>query len=51
MLFRSGYGVLFATAIVLLLIPALYLVLDDVKRLLGGRALERDRVPGASPST
>jgi len=32
-----GYGVLFATGIVLLLIPALYLVLDDVKGLLARR--------------
>ena len=37
-----GYGILFATGIVLLLIPVLYLVLEDVKRLFRrGRAPER----------
>lgn len=30
-----GFGVLFATAITLVLIPALYLILEDVKRLFG----------------
>jgi hypothetical protein len=28
-----GYGILFATAILLLLTPCLYLVLDDLRRL------------------
>ncbi len=32
-----GFGILFATGITLLLIPALYLVLEDVRRLLGLR--------------
>jgi hypothetical protein len=39
-----GYGILFATAILLLLTPCLYLVLDDIRRLpqrLGLRADNR----------
>lgn len=32
-----GYGILFATAICLLLVPAMYLILDDLRRLLGDR--------------
>ncbi|MEQ9108328.1 MAG: efflux RND transporter permease subunit [Limnobacter sp.] len=30
-----GYGILFATAITLLLVPCLYLMVDDVRRLMG----------------
>jgi len=30
-----GFGILFSTAIILLLVPSLYLVFDDVKRALG----------------
>lgn len=30
-----GYGILFATAITLLLVPCLYLMIDDIRRLLG----------------
>ncbi|MDP3189777.1 efflux RND transporter permease subunit [Limnobacter sp.] len=30
-----GYGILFATAITLLLVPCLYLMIDDVRRLMG----------------
>ena len=30
-----GYGILFATAITLLLVPCLYLMVDDLRRLLG----------------
>jgi multidrug efflux pump subunit AcrB len=30
-----GYGILFATAITLLLVPCLYLMIDDVRRLIG----------------
>lgn len=30
-----GYGILFATAITLLLVPCLYLMVDDVRRLIG----------------
>jgi hypothetical protein len=32
-----GFGILFATAITLILIPALYLALEDIRRLLGMR--------------
>jgi multidrug efflux pump subunit AcrB len=32
-----GFGILFATGITLLLIPALYLVLEDIRRLFGLR--------------
>lgn len=31
-----GYGILFATAITLLLVPSLYLILEDVKRIFAG---------------
>jgi multidrug efflux pump subunit AcrB len=31
-----GFGIVFATAIILLLVPALYLILEDILRL-GGR--------------
>lgn len=37
-----GFGILFATGITLLLIPALYLALEDVRRLLGLRAAHAD---------
>ncbi len=30
-----GFGILFATAITLILVPCLYVILEDVKRLLG----------------
>ncbi|MBN2447597.1 MAG: efflux RND transporter permease subunit [Phycisphaerae bacterium] len=33
-----GYGILFATVITLLLVPCLYIVLEDIKALLGSRA-------------
>ena len=46
-----GYGVLFASAITLFLVPSLYVVLDDLK---GARSLRRERVAevtlGASES-
>jgi multidrug efflux pump subunit AcrB len=32
-----GFGIMFATGITLLLIPAMYLVLEDVRRVLGLR--------------
>jgi multidrug efflux pump subunit AcrB len=38
-----GFGILFATGITLLLIPALYLALEDVRRLFGLRAAHADR--------
>ncbi len=37
-----GYGILFATGITLLIIPSLYLILDDVQRLIGWSS----RTPG-----
>ncbi|MCP4691644.1 MAG: efflux RND transporter permease subunit, partial [Desulfobacterales bacterium] len=36
-----GYGVLFATVITLALVPCLYLVIEDVKRLAGARPPEK----------
>jgi multidrug efflux pump subunit AcrB len=30
-----GFGILFATLITLILIPSLYLIVDDIKRLTG----------------
>jgi hypothetical protein len=32
---RGGFGILFGTGIILLLIPALYLILEDFRRLFG----------------
>jgi len=37
-----GFGILFATGITLLLIPALYLALEDIRRLFGLRAAHAD---------
>jgi len=31
-----GFGILFATAITLILVPSIYLILDDVINLFGG---------------
>ncbi len=41
-----GFGILFATSITLLLVPALYMVLEDVHNLLGHRSVQ----PVPSPS-
>ena len=38
-----GYGVMFATLIVLFLVPSLYLIVEDFKRILGVRAAEERR--------
>ncbi|MHC4799337.1 MAG: hypothetical protein ACYTF1_22090, partial [Planctomycetota bacterium] len=35
MVLSLGYGILFATAITLLLIPCLYIIVEDVKRIFG----------------
>jgi multidrug efflux pump subunit AcrB len=35
-----GFGIIFATVITLILIPCLYIVLDDFKRLVGGTSKE-----------
>ena len=40
-----GYGILFATLITLLIVPSLYLVIEDLKRLFGGRP--EDALPPA----
>ncbi|MBW1799791.1 MAG: efflux RND transporter permease subunit [Deltaproteobacteria bacterium] len=43
-----GFGVLFATVIALLLVPALYLIVEDVRRLAGaGEMVHMDVGPGA----
>jgi multidrug efflux pump subunit AcrB len=43
-----GYGILFATVISLVIVPCLYLMVEDVKRALGvGRELEEPRSAGA----
>ncbi len=40
-----GYGILFATAITLLLVPCLYLMIDDIRRIIGtSPGLEPDRI-------
>lgn len=50
-----GFGVMFSTFIILLLVPALYLIIEDAKELLGMRALPADELErsaselGASP--
>ena len=40
-----GFGILFATGITLILIPALYLVLEDVRRAVGFKERFSDQVP------
>jgi predicted RND superfamily exporter protein len=37
-----GFGILFATAITLLLVPSLYVIMDDVARLGGRKATEQE---------
>jgi hypothetical protein len=37
-----GFGILFATGITLLLIPTLYLALEDIRRLIGLRNAHAD---------
>jgi hypothetical protein len=40
-----GYGILFATAITLLLVPCLYLMIDDLRRFIGtSPGLEQDEI-------
>ncbi|MBK1696419.1 AcrB/AcrD/AcrF family protein [Rhodovibrio salinarum] len=45
-----GYGILFATAILLLLTPCLYLVLDDLRRLPERLGLTRTALPDRDPA-
>jgi hypothetical protein len=40
-----GFGILFATGITLLLIPALYLILEDFRAMLGLRANHARHLP------
>jgi multidrug efflux pump subunit AcrB len=35
-----GFGILFATVITLFLVPCVYLILEDVRKLLGGRVAD-----------
>ena len=37
-----GFGIVFATAIILVLVPCLYLILDDLGALLGSKASEAE---------
>lgn len=39
-----AFGILFATVITLLLVPSLYMILDDVKRLFKGKKRENDEM-------
>jgi hypothetical protein len=36
-----GYGILFATAITLVLTPSLYLIIEDLSRLIAGKETSR----------
>ena len=45
-----GFGIVFATAVVLLLVPCLYLILEDVVGLFGGAAREREVAVRATPA-
>jgi hypothetical protein len=44
-----GFGILFATGITLLLIPSLYLALEDIRRLFGLRAAHADHSVEVAP--
>jgi len=46
-----GFGILFGTGIILLLIPALYLILEDVRRLIGLRNIHAEPVPDIDTSS
>ena len=41
-----GYGIVFATLITLIIVPSVYLIIDDVRQLFGARKL-----PGAPQAT
>ena len=43
-----GYGILFATAITLVLVPSLYLIIEDVRRLSGATAAPHEPAPEAT---
>lgn len=46
-----GYGILFATAILLLLIPCLYLVMEDIRGLILGEAEPATELEAAEPGS
>jgi hypothetical protein len=46
-----AFGVIFATAITLVMVPASYLILDDVRALLSGAGRTASEVARASAST
>ena len=46
-----GYGILFATAITLLLVPCLYLIIEDLKRIFVGSATSTTVAEVSSPVT
>lgn len=43
-----GYGILFATLVILLLVPAQYMIIEDIKRLLGVSTVVRPPQPSAN---
>jgi multidrug efflux pump subunit AcrB len=45
-----GFGVLFATLITLVLVPCLYMAVQDVHGVVGARAAGAREVPGAVPA-
>jgi len=42
-----GFGILFGTGIILLLIPALYMILEDIRRLIGLKEEHARQLPGS----
>jgi len=46
-----GYGILFATAITLLLVPCLYLIVEDLKRIFGAHTAPSAVAEASSPAT
>ena len=47
-----GFGILFATAIILVLVPCLYMIQEDIQNALGAWQAQRtnDKAPGATPA-
>jgi len=46
-----GFGILFSTFIILLLTPALYMIVEDIRRLFGFKELDEDPLADADPQT
>ena len=44
-----GFGILFATVITLLLVPCLYMILEDIKELVGGTEVPEDLTTDETP--